>query len=105
MAAAKHPAYRDACQQAARRAYDERESGRSDKGYNPPCFAVYFDGEKMFVRATTEDQPDDSVLICIAQHWNQNAVQLRFSGANSTWMDFWHNDGKGEMEDHPRRLA
>lgn len=104
MAAPKHPGFHDACQQAARKAYDAREEGRSEKGYNPPCYGVYFDGEAMYVRATHAAQPANSVLVCIAQHWNRDAVQLRFNGANSTWMEFWH-EKPGEIEGRKEKLA
>lgn len=99
----KHPAFHDACQQAARRAYDFREEGRTDAGYYPPSFAVFFDGTAMFVRRATEEQPPDSVLVCMAQHWNRETVQLRFNGANSTWMEFrkreedWENSKKQKL--------
>jgi hypothetical protein len=96
MAVVKHPAFHDACEQAARRAYDFREEGRTDAGYNPPCFAVYFDGAAMFVRRSTEDQPTDSVLVCMAQHWNRESVMLRFHEVNSTRTEFRKRDANWE---------
>jgi len=76
--AAAHPSYDAGVHRAAVRAYE-------DKG---ACFSVYFDGVAIYVRASTAAPPPNAKLICIAQHWRDSTVQLRFTGARSEWVNF-----------------
>ena len=73
-----HPSYNDSIRNAARRAFENKGD----------CFSVYYDGEAVYVRASEAAKPGNSKLICIAQHWSENRVQLRFNGAWSEWIDF-----------------
>ena len=74
--AVNHPAYNDAVRNAVDRA-------RRNPG---DCFSVYYDGEAVFVRASEAVKPRDAKLICIAQRWDADTVQLRFDGARSEWV-------------------
>ena len=71
-----HPAFNDAVRHAVRLASEHR----------PACFSIYFDGFAIFVRASGEPQPPKSKLICIAQHWSDDQIQLRYDGAVSEWI-------------------
>ena len=71
-----HPAYNDSAATAVRRA-------ATDKG---ECFSVYFDGEAIFVRHSSALPPPNAKLVCIAQSWDADTVQLRFDGARSEWV-------------------
>jgi hypothetical protein len=73
-----HPAYDSGVRHAASRAFDNKGD----------CFSVYYDGEAIYVRASEAAPPPNSKLICIAQHWNDKTVQLRFNNAYSEWIDF-----------------
>lgn len=73
-----HPAYKDSVRHAADRAY-------RDKG---ECYSVYFDGEAVYVRISSAARPPNAKLICIAQYWSDQTVQLRFDGAKSEWVKF-----------------
>jgi hypothetical protein len=73
-----HPSYNDALRAAAEHAY-------RDKGYS---FIVYYDGKAMFVRAADTSAPPAAKVVCVAQHWSDSTVQLRFAGAESQWINF-----------------
>jgi hypothetical protein len=88
MKAYEHKAYDGALAHAARRAWDARLESTSDKGFYPPCFTVYFDGEAMYVRDSKAEKPANAEVVCIAQFFHGSTVQLRFEGARSEWRDF-----------------
>lgn len=49
------------------------------------CIAVYkyaYD-DLYVVQEATEKVPQGPTVVCIAQRWDENTVQLRFSGARS----------------------
>jgi len=71
-----HPAYEDSIRTAVRRAATSPEES----------FTVYWDGTAVFVRASYAPRPACSKVVCIAQRWDANAVQLRFDGARSEWV-------------------
>lgn len=75
MNAKDHPAYDGGVNNAVRRAF----SSPGD------CFSVYFDGKAIFVCASEAAAPKDADLVCIAQRWDVDTVQLRFPGAYSEW--------------------
>lgn len=77
-AAFAHPSYNTAVDTAARRAFAEQGE----------CYSVYFDGTNIDVRNSAAAKPKDAKLVCIAQKWDANTVQLRFSGARSEWVNF-----------------
>ena len=70
-----HPAYESSLANAVNRASRERDA----------CFSVYYDGEAIYVRDSKALAPPNSKLVCIAQSWDANTVQLRFNGAHSEW--------------------
>ena len=72
----KHPAYGDSLRTAVRRA-------RSNPG---DCFSVYWDGTAIYVRASEAVPPPASKIVCIAQVWDANTVQLRFADARSEFV-------------------
>ena len=74
--ACAHPSYNDAVRNAARRA-------RADSA----CYSVYWDGTAIYVRASEAARPPAAKLVCIAQVWNADTVQLRFDGARSEWVN------------------
>jgi hypothetical protein len=74
----QHPAYDSSLRHAAKRALDNKGD----------CFSVWYDGEAVYVRASEAVKPPNSTLVCIAQHWADTRVQLRFNGAWSEWIDF-----------------
>lgn len=74
----EHPAYDSSLRHAAKRAHDNKGD----------CFSVYWDGEAVYVRASEAVPPPNSTLVCIAQHWADGQVQLRFKGAWSEWISF-----------------
>ena len=76
MNAKDHKAYNDSLRYAAQCAY--RSTGES--------FSVYFNGHAMFVLGEDEAKPSKAQLICIAQQWSGNTIQLRFQGAHSEWV-------------------
>jgi len=68
-----HPAYDDALRRATNRAAVGCES------------VVCFDGKAIFV--TTQGAcPEYATVICVAQRWDDQTVQLRFAGARSEWV-------------------
>lgn len=69
-----HPAYNDALRNAAERAA---------KGWET---VVWWDGMALFVRNVDAKKPPNAVSVCFAQKWDDNTVQLRFSGARSEWV-------------------
>ena len=72
----KHPPYGDSLRTAVRRA-----------GSNPgDCFVVYWDGTAIYVRAAEAARPPASKLVCIAQVWDVDTVQLRFADARSEFV-------------------
>jgi len=71
-----HPAYEAGRATAVRRA---RETPGA-------CFTVYWDGVAIFVRASEASAPPRSKVVCIAQVWDANTVQVRFDGAHSEWV-------------------
>jgi len=71
-----HPDYEGSRMTAARRA---RETPGA-------CFTVYWDGIAVYVRASEAAPPRNSKAVCIAQHWDDKTVQLRFDGAWSEWV-------------------
>jgi len=50
------------------------------------CMSLYYDGAAIFVRDSKAAAPPQSILVCIAQRWDEATVQLRFSGARSEWV-------------------
>lgn len=76
-AAQASPAYNDGLRAAARLAAVD-PAGRS--------FSVFWDGKAVTVRGPDGIAPPNGVVICIAQRWDANAVQLRFAGARSEWV-------------------
>jgi hypothetical protein len=68
--------YREAVATAARRAHADPGSSH----------CVYWDGEDIFVRISTAVKPPNSKLVCIAQHWPDNTVQVRFDRGRSVWV-------------------
>jgi hypothetical protein len=76
-AAQKCPAYNDGLRSAARLAAAD-PAGRS---YN-----VFWDGKAVSVRAPDGVPPQNGIVVCIAQKWDANTVQLRFAGARSEWV-------------------
>jgi hypothetical protein len=73
----EHPYYDQALNRAAERALTNRGD----------CFSVWWDGDSVYVRASEAAGPKNGKLICIAQHWADDTVQLRFTGAHSEWRD------------------
>jgi len=73
-AAEKHPAYNDALRQAIKLAAAGTEA------------AVYWDTKGVMVRDAHAPRPDGAQVVCIAQRWNEQTIQLRFSGARSEWV-------------------
>ena len=71
-----HPAYDDSVRTAVRRA-------RQNPG---DCFSVYWDGTAIYVRAVEAARPPAAKLVCIAQVWDADTVQLRFAGARSEFV-------------------
>ena len=57
----------------------ERDRGAS--------FAVYFDGETMFMRDGVAAPPVGSVCVCIAQWWSGGTVQVRYKGGHSEFVN------------------
>ena len=47
---------------------------------------VYVDGDKVFVRSSRDVRPENTIIYCVAQRWNDKSVELRFSGAQSEWV-------------------
>ena len=47
---------------------------------------IYWDGEDIFVRISTAVPPPNSKLVCIAQHWSGDVVQVRYERAQSMWV-------------------
>lgn len=78
MKAYDHPAYNASLQHAAKRAFESKDA----------CFTVYFDDERIYVRASVAAPPPNSKIVCIAQFWGGSTVQLRFSGGESQWAYF-----------------
>jgi hypothetical protein len=76
-AAQKCPAYNDGLRSAARLAAVD-PAGRS--------YSVSWDGRTIFVRAPDGVLPPNSTVVCIAQRWDADTVQLRFAGARSEWV-------------------
>ena len=76
-AAQAHPSYDDGLRNAARLAGAD-PAGKS--------YTVYFDGSAIFVRPPGATAPANSQVVCIAQKWDANTVQLRFAGARSEWV-------------------
>lgn len=75
MNANEHPHYDSSIRRAAERAFAD----------NGACFSVYFDGKDIIVQTSEAAPPKDATLVCIAQHWAGDSVQLRFRGAHSEW--------------------
>jgi len=71
-----HPAYEAGRATAVRRA-------RENPG---ECCTVYWDGKAIFVRMSVAAPPPNSKVVCIAQVWDANTVQVRFDGAHSEWV-------------------
>ena len=69
-----HPAYGDAIQNSARQAHASNE-----------CFSIFWDGFSIYVRNSHAIPPPNSKVICIAQRWDNNTVQLRFAGVRAEW--------------------
>jgi hypothetical protein len=69
-----HPAYDDALRQAVRLA------AAGDQA------AVYWNNTGLIVRPCADDKPVNAIVVCIAQRWNAQTVQLRFAGARSEWV-------------------
>jgi len=77
----RYPAgYDDAIAQAVRCAARHPVSD-----YRNGCYWVYQDGQTMFVRHSSDPKPEGAVGVCIAQRWDEQRVQLRFTGARSEW--------------------
>jgi hypothetical protein len=70
-----HPYYERSINHAAERAFDSKGA----------CFTVWWDGDSVYVRASEAAGPKNGKLVCIAQHWADDTVQLRFTGARSEW--------------------
>jgi hypothetical protein len=49
------------------------------------CYSVLWDGKSFSVRASERDGIENLKVVCIAQHWAGDEVQLRFTGAYSEW--------------------
>jgi hypothetical protein len=73
-----HPAFNDAMRTAVRKVAEH-----VDYDHN---YVVYFDGKAAFVREAGSEAPPNSEVICIAQRWNGDTIQLRFAGARSEWV-------------------
>ena len=73
-AAQAHPSYDDGLRNAARHAAEGTET------------AVYWDGMAIFVRSVYAPKVAGATVVCIAQKWDENTVQLRFAGARSEWV-------------------
>lgn len=71
-----HHAYEGAKATAARRAHADPGS----------CHCVYWDGATIYLRISTAIPPLNAKVVCIAQHWSERIVQLRFDGAKSEWV-------------------
>ncbi len=71
-------------------AYDDAIRKAADRAYRSPgdCFSVWYDGQAVYVRASEAMRPPNSILVCIAQQWDDKTVQLRFTGARSEWINF-----------------
>lgn len=53
------------------------------------CFSVYLDDNgTYYVRASEAVRPASVKLICIAQYWGDETVQVRYDGARSEWRRF-----------------
>lgn len=76
MKAEEHPAWAKSLQSAIRRARVQK----------PDTVAIYFDGENVFVRMAKAAPPANARVVCMAQQWDDDTVQLRFEGARSEWI-------------------
>lgn len=81
MKAEEHAFYDASLQRAAERAHGHLVEENA-------CYAVYFDGESVFVQTFEAAKPKNATLVCIAQAWDPHTVQLRFTGARSEWRSF-----------------
>lgn len=80
-----HPAYLGSLHTAACRAVVHRNDS----------FAVYMDGEAIFVQNADAPPPTNAALVCTAKHWHGITVQVRFGGARSEWIDVALQEAKG----------
>jgi len=80
-----HPAYLGSLHTAACRAVVHRNDS----------FAVYMDGEAIFVQNADAPPPTNVALVCTAKHWDGITVQVRFGGARSEWIDVALQEAKG----------
>jgi len=80
-----HPAYLGSLHTAACRAVVRRNDS----------FAVYMDGEAIFVQNADPPPPTNAALICTAKHWHGITVQVSFSGARFEWIDVTLQEAKG----------
>ncbi len=49
-------------------------------------FTVYVDGEKVFYVRASEAAPPAATVVCIAQSWDSDTVQVRFPGGRSEYV-------------------
>jgi hypothetical protein len=74
------PAYDDAVAHAVQRA------ARHDiADYRNGCYVVWQRGQEMFVQPSGQPAPEGAKMVCMAQRWDAERVQLRFDGAYSEW--------------------
>ncbi len=49
-------------------------------------FAVYHDSAAYYVRAAEAAKPKATTLVCMAERWDVNTIQVRYAGARSEWV-------------------
>lgn len=77
----------DATRYAARRA--RREPGQCFTVYRTPHLVYEW---TFYVRNSKDAAPDGASVLCIAQHWSGDTVQLRYRGARSEWLHIAPDD-------------
>jgi hypothetical protein len=73
--AREHKAYDSGLATAVRRAAAENAA-----------MSVYYDGCAIFVRDAKAAAPKGARLVCIAERWDPETVQVRFAGAHSEFV-------------------